>query len=101
VVRVHQRQRPALERDVEASAELTIDCTVRARTTVVTVRGTVDEVTCRQLADGLELARTIRGAGPILVDLSGVGQLGFPGMRCLVHALRDAEHAGRPFTVRL
>jgi anti-anti-sigma factor len=98
-----RERRPAVEvRQEEAQGPaLSIRCEVRARTTVVTVRGTVDEAHCDKFAEGLEMARMMRGRGPILVDLSGVDRLGSAAMRCLVRALRDAEQSGRALTLQL
>jgi len=99
-MRVRERRPAEPVGDTSAATELSIDCAVRARTTVVTVRGTV-EGRREQLADALEAARLIRDSGPIVIDLSGVGRLGSDAMLCVALAVREAERAGRKVTVRL
>jgi anti-anti-sigma factor len=87
--------------DLGAGPALTLTCEVRGHSTVLRVRGTVDAARTEQLAEGLEMARAIRGRGPILVDLSGVDRLGWAAMQCLVRAVRDAERSGRTLTLQI
>lgn len=101
---VEIRQRPPAVLTHEDEAEgpaLTITCEVRARTTVVRVRGALGEADGGQFTEALEMARMIRGHGPILVDLSGVDRLGSAAMRPLVRAMREAERSGRQLTIQL
>ncbi|GAA4474735.1 anti-anti-sigma factor [Phytohabitans houttuyneae] len=80
--------------------DLTVGYTIHGNTTVVTVQGQLDSEACRLLADSLEAAQSVRGRGPIVVDLSGAGRLAPAAMVYVAQAARDAAHAGRDLTVR-
>ena len=80
--------------------ELTMTYEVRRHTTVMTVTGVVDADRSTDLDDGLEMARTLRQRGPIVVDLSGVEAIAASALLSLMQAVQKAERADRALTVR-
>jgi anti-anti-sigma regulatory factor len=80
--------------------ELTMTYEVRRHTTVMKVTGVVDADRSADLDDGLEVARTLRQRGPIVVDLSGVEAIAASALLSLMRAVQDSERADRTLTVR-
>jgi anti-anti-sigma regulatory factor len=75
---------------------LTLRCEVRGTTTVLSVFGSLDVQQCGQLRDGLELARLLRGRGPIQIDLDRVDRLSTAAALVLIQAMDEVTRAGRP-----
>ena len=73
---------------------------VRGRTTVMKVSGVVNAERSTRLDDGLELARTLRQHGPIVVDLSEVEEIAASALLSLMQAVQEAGQAHRTLTVR-
>jgi anti-anti-sigma regulatory factor len=80
--------------------ELTMTYEVRRHTTIMKVSGVVDADRSTDLDDGLEVARTLRPRGPIVVDLSGVEEFGASALLSLMRAVQETQRADRPLTVR-
>ena len=80
--------------------ELTMTYEVRHHTTVMKVAGVVDADRSTDLDDGLEVARTFRSRGPIVVDLSAVEAIAVSALLSLMRAVQDAERAHRTLTVQ-
>jgi anti-anti-sigma regulatory factor len=81
-------------------SETTFTCDVRGKTTVLSVRGSLHVDACGDLEDMLEMCRFMRGAGPMIVDLSEVGELSFPALVALRRAADSARRTGRPMILR-
>jgi anti-anti-sigma regulatory factor len=81
-------------------AETTVTCDVRGKTTVLTVRGSLHADACGDLEEVLEMCRFLRAAGPMIVDLSDVGEISFPALVTLRRATDNARSAGRPMILR-
>jgi hypothetical protein len=64
------------------------------------VTGVVDADRAADLDDGLDVARTFRSRGPIVVDLSGVEAITASALLSLMRAVQDAKRADRTLTVR-
>lgn len=79
---------------------LTLRYELRAGTTTVTVEGSIDAQDCDTLRDGMELARTLRRSGPIVIDLDRVGRLAVAALVILRLAGEDARRCGRELSVR-
>jgi len=79
--------------------ELTMTYEIRRSTTVMTVSGVVDGERAAKLDEGLEMARTMRGRGPIVVDLDGVDEIAPAALLSLLQAAEDFERTGRPLTI--
>ena len=79
---------------------LTLQFELRAGTTTMTVEGDVDAENCETLRDGLDLARTLRPSGPIVVDLDRVGRLAVAALVILRGASDDARRDGRAMSLR-
>jgi hypothetical protein len=76
--------------------ELTMTYEVRRHTTIMKVTGVVDADRSTDLDDGLEVARTLRSRGPIVVDLSGVEAIAASALLSLMRAVQTTERADRP-----
>jgi hypothetical protein len=79
---------------------LTLQYQLKAGATTMTVVGTVAARDCTRLWEGLELARSLRPTGPIVVDLAGVDSLALAALVILDRAATDARRAGRAMSVR-
>ena len=79
---------------------LTLEYRLKAAVTTMTVEGTIDAPDCATLRDGLDLARSLRPSGPIVVDLTGVDRLALAALVILDRAAADARRAGRVLSVR-
>jgi len=80
-------------------SDLTLRYDIDGATTRMTVEGSVDACQCRTLRDGLEMARGLRAAGPIIVDVGGADRLAAVALLILRRAADDARRAGRTLTV--
>jgi anti-anti-sigma regulatory factor len=80
--------------------ELTMTYEVRRHTTIMKVAGVVDADRSTDIDDGLEVARTLRPRGPIVIDLSGVEAIAASALLSLMRAVQESERADRPLTVR-
>jgi anti-anti-sigma regulatory factor len=79
---------------------LTLEYHLKAGSTTVTIEGTVSALNCVLLREGLDLARSLRSTGPIVVDLAGVDSLALAALVILDRAAAEARRAGRPLSVR-
>jgi anti-anti-sigma factor len=80
--------------------ELTMTYEVRRNTTIMTVAGVIDADRSADLDEGLEVARTLRRRGPIVVDLSGVEAIAASALLSLMRTVQDTERSDRTLTVR-
>jgi anti-anti-sigma regulatory factor len=80
--------------------ETTFTCDIRGKTTVLTVRGALDDDVCAGLEDMLRMCRTLRGTGTMVVDLADVSRLSFPALVVLHRAAEEARRIGRPLILR-
>ena len=79
---------------------LTLEYRLKGPVTTMTVQGTIDAPDCATLREGLDLALSLRPAGPIVVDLRDVGSLALAALVILDRAAADARRAGRVLSVR-
>jgi anti-anti-sigma regulatory factor len=80
--------------------ETTFTCDIHGKATVLTVRGALDEEVCTGLEEMLQMCRTLRGTGPVVVDLADVGRLSFPALVVLRRAAEESRRIGRPLILR-
>jgi anti-anti-sigma regulatory factor len=80
--------------------ELTMTYEVRRHTTFMKVTGVVDADRSADFDDGLEVARTLRRRGPIVVDLSGVEAIAASALLSLMRTVQESERSERALTVR-
>jgi anti-anti-sigma regulatory factor len=78
---------------------LTLQYHLKAGSTTMTVEGTVSAPDCARLREGLDLARSLRSTGPIVVDLAGVDSLALAALVILNRAVTEARRAGRTLSV--
>jgi len=79
---------------------LTLQYHIKAGSTTMMVEGRVGARDCATLRDGLDLARSLRSTGPIVVDLAGVDSLALAALLILDRAAAEARRAGRALSVR-
>jgi anti-anti-sigma regulatory factor len=79
---------------------LTLRYELRAGTTTMTVEGAVGAQNCNTLRDGLDLARSLRRSGPIVIDLGRVDSLAVAALVIIRRSAEDARRGGRQVLVR-